>query len=399
MSDLTMSVGTSAASDTAAAVAEAVAGARDGLHGLAPQLAFVAATVDHDAARVHAAFREALPGVALHGATTSLGVLAKDGVVMGAGGGLGVLLFASPRDARFSVGSATFEGGARAAGRRAAEALVARGPVGEKPSVIFIAPTPGQEEEALAGVGEILPGVPIFGGSAADHAIEGAWSIFTDDGVKKEGVSLAAIYGSARVGAAFDGPYEPTTTSAVITEASGRSIVSLDGRPATAVLHAWIGDAIADQVREGGNLLVQTALRPVGIARTGGDGARFHQLLHPAQAHVEGSVDVFALPTPGATLCLMQGSESSLVEIAGGLVDRAFAAGGLDAGSVRGAFLIYCAGCAGAIGPRIDDVLRLLRARLPGTPLLGFCTFGEQGMVPGIGNLHSNLSVALVLLG
>jgi hypothetical protein len=399
MSDLRVGVGTSAAGDTTTAVAEAVEKARAGLGGAAPQLAVVAATVDHDAARVHAAFRAGLPEVPLHGATTSLGVLGAQGVVMGAGGGIGVMLFASAGDARFSVGSASLEDGARSAGRRAAEALAARGPQGEEPRLLLIAPTPGQEEELLAGIAEVFPGVPIHGGSAADHAIEGAWSIFTDDGVQREGVSLAAIYGDAVIGAAFGGPYEPTTKHAVVTAANGRSIESLDGRPAVHVLHEWIGDAIADQARDGGNLLVQTALRPLGIEKRSSDGASFHVLLHPAQAHAAGAVDVFALPPPGATLCLMSGSEASLVRITGDLVDRALAQGNMKSADVRGAFLIYCAGCAGAIGPRLDDALAALRARLAGTPVLGFCTFGEQGFIPAIGNLHANLSVGLVLFG
>ena len=40
-----------------------------------------------------------------------------------------------------------------------------------------------------------------------------------------------------------------------------------------------------------------------------------------------------------------------------------------------------------------------LGPRLGSAPLLGLCTFGEQGFVPGIGNLHQDLSVSLLLLG
>ncbi len=43
--------------------------------------------------------------------------------------------------------------------------------------------------------------------------------------------------------------------------------------------------------------------------------------------------------------------------------------------------------------------LAALRSRLGDVPVLGFCTFGEQGVIPGLGNVHSNLSVALVLAG
>jgi hypothetical protein len=398
MSDLVIGAGNSAATETNTAVREAVEAARRAFGGNQPALALVAATVDHDASAVYEALRSALPGVPIHGSTTSLGVLSGGGVVMGPSGGVGVLLFGSAHDAAFAVGSADLSEGARAAGKRAAAELKEKGPSGKAPRLIFIAATPGQEEEILAGVDEVLGGVPIYGGSAADHTIEGAWSIFTDRGAKREGVTLAAIWGeSVKLGAAIEGPYEPTEKRAVITRSNGRSIERLDDRPATEVLHAWVGDTISDQVREGGNLLMQTAMSPVGIARTGSDERPFYLLLHPAQAHVEGAVDVFAAAPAGTAICLMEGSEDSLVGIIDRLVDRCLSNANIEARDTRGAFLIYCAGCAGAVGGRIDEVLSRLTGRLGDVPVLGLCTFGEQGHVPGVGNVHSNLSVSLVL--
>lgn len=400
MSFFSTSAGYSAAEDAAQGAREAVALAKQGLSGHAPKLCILAATMDHDAAEVHKAIRAELPGVPIHGATTSLGVLGRSGVVMGSNGSIGVLLFASSDDSAFSTGSSDFGEGARAAGRKAASELVAKGPKGKTPRLIFIAATPGNEEQVLEGIHEVLPGVPVFGGSAADHAIQGGWSIFTNDDTKRDGVTLAAIFGdNLRVGAAIEGPYEPTANQARVTASNGRTVKSLDGRPATEVLHSWMGDAIADQVREGGNLLMQTALSPIGISRSGNTGKPFHVLLHPAHAHPEGNIDLFAEAPEGSTVCLMSGTGDSLVGIVDRLVDRCVDSSKLGIQDVRGAFLIYCAGCAGALGNRIDEVLSRLSGRLPDVPLLGFCTFGEQGHVPEIGNVHTNLSVALVVIG
>lgn len=400
MSFFMTSAGYSAAEDASSGVQEAIAAAKEGLSGNAPKLCILAATMDHDAAQIHKAVRAALPGVPIHGATTSLGVLGRSGVVMGSNGGVGVLLFASSDDAAFATGSADFADGPKAAGHKAAAQIVANGPSGKTPRLLFIAATPGKEEQVLEGIHEVLPGVPIFGGSAADHAIQGDWSIFTSDDTKREGVTLAAIFGDdIRVGAAIEGPYEPTANKARVTSANGRTVKALDNRPATEVLHAWIGDAISDQVREGGNLLMQTALNPIGIARGGREDKPFHVLLHPAHAHPEGNIDLFAEAPEGSTVCLMSGTGDSLVGIVDRLVDRCLDTSKLGVQDARGAFLIYCAGCAGALGNRIDEVLARLSSRLPNVPLLGFCTFGEQGHVPEIGNVHTNLSVALVVVG
>lgn len=395
------SAGYSAAEDTAQGVREAVEIAKKGLSGKTPALCILASTMDHDATRVYEAIRAELPGVPIHGATTSLGVLGRGGVIMGSNGSIGVLLFAASENTTFSTGSSDFARGAKEAGHKAASEIVAHGPEGKTPRLIFIAATPGSEEKVLEGIHDVLPGVPIFGGSAADHAIQGGWSIFTNHGPQREGVTLAAIFGDTiRVGAAIEGPYEPTSHQARVTEANGRTVKKLDGKDATKVLHSWIGDSIADQVQEGGNLLMQTALNPIGISRSSSsDGKPFHVLLHPAHAHPGGHVDLFAEAPEGSTVCLMSGTGDSLVGIVDSLVDRCLESSRLSVEDARGAFLIYCAGCAGALGNRIDEVLSRLSGRLPDVPLLGFCTFGEQGHVPEIGNVHTNLSVALVVVG
>jgi hypothetical protein len=84
----------------------------------------------------------------------------------------------------------------------------------------------------------------------------------------------------------------------------------------------------------------------------------------------------------------------------GELVRRARENGRLRKDQVRAGVLIYCAGCAGSVGQSLDEGLRKhLADELGDVPLLGMCTFGEQGFVPGLGNLHQDLSVSLVLIG
>jgi hypothetical protein len=398
MSDLKVGTGTSVAQETSAAVSEAVAAARRALGGMEPGLAVLVTTVEHAAEAAHAALRRELPGVPVHGTTSCLGVIGAERVEIGPGGAVGVALFASAGEVRFAVGSASLADGGRAAGKRAAEDL-SRAHAGEAPRVLLLSATPGQEEDVIAGIAEVFPEAPVYGGSAADHAIAGGWSIFTDRGARGEGVTLAALFGEARIGGAFGAPYVPSAVSATVTDAEGRSLRALDGEPAAAVLHRWIGDDIADQVREGGNLLMQTALRPLGMPVDAGADFRFYLPLHPAFAHAGGAVDLFAVPRPGATLCQMSGTPDSLVNIVEPLAAEALAASGMRLDEVRGALLVYCAGCAGALGPRVDEAIAKLGRALGGVPVFGTCSFGEQGRVPHLGNVHANLSVAVLLFG
>lgn len=96
----------------------------------------------------------------------------------------------------------------------------------------------------------------------------------------------------------------------------------------------------------------------------------------------------------------MAGSADGLIDVVGELVRTALRSSGLRKDEVRGGALIYCAGCAGAVGPSLDEGLRRqLAPELGDIPLLGMCTFGEQGFVRGLGNVHQDISVSLVLIG
>jgi hypothetical protein len=404
MSDLRAAVGHSTAASTDDAISRAVRAALEGLGGARPALALLSATVEHDAAALLAALRRELPGVPVHGATSSLGVLAGSGIISAPSGAVGVMLLSSAAEGRFAVGGAAFDeaGGAAAAGRKAAEAVLA-GMGGLRPGLLLIAASPGEEEAVMAGIESVLPGVPMYGGSAADHAIEGAWWVFTNDGPRKSGVSLAGIGGGIGLGSALVAPYEATARSAKVTELAGgstasRSIASLDGRAAMAVLDEWTGHTLTNERREGGNLLMQTALMPLGVAREREGGGRFYQLLHPAQAHTSGAFDVFASVAAGTTLSVMHGTQQGLVDTVDKLVAQALEDGGLKGDDVKAAVFYYCAGCAGAVGGRLNEAIARVGAMLPAVPVLGFCTFGEEGHVGGLGSMHTNLSLVLTLL-
>jgi hypothetical protein len=396
MSFLKVGLGISTKPEAGAAVAQAVEEARRGLGADTPALAILTATVDFPAKEVFTALKKALPGVPVHGITTSLGVLGSGGIAGAGAGAVGLMLLRGVDGVSLAVGSAVLEKDGKAAGRKAAQAVLARAG-GAKPALLLFNASPGLEEDVLAGVAEVLPGVPVHGGSAADNAIAGEWSVFTEEGPIPSGVSLAAVMGSVKVGTAFVAPYRDTGKTVTVTSGEGRTVVQLDGKPAAQVLNAVLDGALALQLKDGGNILAQTALRPVATRH-----ATSHYLtMHPAGVKKPGDgVDVFAQVKVGDVLHLMEASVEDLTGALATLVDHALKAGDLDAGRVRAALLIYCAGCAGAVGPLLDQALKThLGTRLPGVPVLGMCTFGEQGCVPGVGNLHQNLTLGLALLG
>ena len=394
MTQLRAGFGTSTLADTQSAVDEAVKDASVQLAGLAPGLAVVTSTVEHDASAVLAAIRRALPAVLVHGVTTSLGVLTKQGIVASGDGVVGILLFAATGQIGFSVGHSVLGDDARAAGRRVAEQIAA-GPL--PPRVLLFNSSPGREEDILAGIADVLPGVPAFGGSAADHAIVGEWSVYTNAGVERDAVSVAAMCGEIAFDGALLAPFEATALHATVTAGHDRHIVSLDDKPAGAVLNAWLDDGLLLQLAEGGNILAQTALRPLAIRHRTVDGEHY-VTIHPAQIQVEDrSIDLFARIHQGDEVCMMTGTVEGLIQVLANLYT--LASRSLRPDKIKAAVLIYCAGCAGAVGGALHDGLRThLGPALGAIPLLGMCTFGEQGHIPGLGNVHQDLSVSLLLI-
>jgi hypothetical protein len=386
-------VGVSVQPDTAGAVSEAVELATRGLGGGQTELAFITCTVEHDAAEVVQHVRERLPNAQLHGITTSLGVLGSRGVASGADGALGVLLLRGDGSTFVSRGSA-IEDDAAATGRRIATA-VADASRGRVPKLLLFNASPGVEEDLLAGIADVFPGVPAYGGSAADHAIAGGWSVLTAAGAIKNGVTLTGVFGDVRCGGAFMAPYEASGEEAVVSSAGARRIQQLGGARAADGLREWVGPSIAQQAKSGGNILAQTALTPIGIRQ----GEQFIAV-HPAHIHPDGSVDVFARVADGTTVCRLRGTDTGLIEALPQLIEAALGDAGIKASEARAAILIYCAGCAAAVGDLLHEGLsKHFSAALPNVPTLGVCTFGEQGLVPGVGNLHSNLSLGLVVFG
>ena len=396
MSDIQIGFGWSDNEVLSKALDEAVASATASLNGQA-QAAYITATVEHDAESVLAGFRQRLPGVALHGATTSLGLLTCEGVKNSGQGVVAVMLFASDNDGDFHSAASTDSDG-RKAGRQVAETLRKAGK-GSDPILILVNATPGDEESILEGIAEVLPDVPCQGGSAADHAIAGQWSLFTDAGCADVGVSCLGIYGKIKVGTSMVSPYACAGPQGTVTATGNdRNLARIDGKPAAEVLGEWLDGSIAPMIAEGGNVLAQTALRPIAIRKEKRDGSEYLLTVHPAHVHADqGSVDVFARVRVGDIVCSMRGEENGLVEALPELVERALEQGGLSMDEVRGATLIFCAGCAAAVGTRIEDALRKLQESFRDVPLMGLCTFGEQGFVPELGSTHQDLSLSITL--
>lgn len=270
--------------------------------------------------------------------------------------------------------------------------------LGSLPSMLLLHATPGFEERILAGVRDAFGNeVPVYGGSAADDALTGKWSVFANGAVCDEGFLLIGLASPRAPSGGFLSGYLPTGHTGMVTRAKGRIIYEIDGRPAAEVYNAWTDGAIAGELEKGGNIMPKTNLLP--LARTVGNahGMPRRLLAHPREVvGNERALSLFAEISCGEEVTLMTSSRDPLVTRVRRAVQRAR---GASSNASRGALLVYCAGCLSSMLDQGNRICEQFAQELAGVPFVGIATFGEQGtFFEKTASRHGNLMCSAVLL-
>jgi len=341
--------------------------------------------------------------IAVHGTSSCLGSFTEHGATNGA-----VVFAVMDEDGDYGASampSAPQNGGQspmRLTAAQAAQAALKQADrPGEAPVLVWLTATPGDEEAVLDGIADIVgPDVPVIGGSAADNTVSGDWFIFDAQEQFGSGVVVSVLFPTGPVTFAYQNGYAPTEHSGTVTKADGRVLIEIDDRPAAEVYAEWTAGAVPwSPGAEPRGILSDSTLWPLG--RQNGDlsGMPSFLLAHPAEVSADGSLALFASVPEGDTLTQMNGSADSLVARAGRVANLARTTGRFDRHEVAGALMVYCGGCMLSVQDRIEEVVDGVVAELPGAPLAGVFTFGEQGPIVGAGNRHGNLMISCVVFG
>lgn len=390
--DLVLATATSTLAETGAAVKELKCQLGIGHAGPAD---FVA--LHHGAARPvtelwpHAV--EAFDTGALHGGSSCLGIMTEKGVLNACGAALGALAIWDP-DGSYGSAMVTLGNDPRLAGVEAIRsALVRAARPGEAPDLVWLTATPGQEEAILEGIKDVIGwSALIVGGSAADNTVSGDWSVFSSEGTSDAAVVVSVLFPSTPLGCAFESGYAPTEARGVVTGAEGRRLRSIDGRPAAEVYAEWTCGNIAPPVSGAQSIPSEATLNPLGRRHADISNVPFHLLAHPAVIHADGGIDLFADMSVGQEICLMEGSETSLVNQAERVAFNSREK--LGSAPAAGALMVYCGGCMLAIPDRMNEVATGVSESLGGMPFLCVFSFGEQGEILDGVSVHGNLMIS-----
>lgn len=396
------------AADTQAALRELEA--RITADGLRADFIFVFYGACHDDAAIHNFLRQHFPTAAFMGGTSCAGVMTEQRL-WGAQS-IGLLLIDDDAG-DYGVALARIGDDPAATAEATLQAALADADcAGELPELVWIYQAPGHEEEIVAGLRRVIGDrCPVIGGSSADDDVAGHWRQLGTEGLLADGLAVAVLFPSGGISYAFQGGYEPAGPSGIVTrigfdhngqsgivtKSRGRLIAEIDGRPASQVYDAWIGNRLQEKLGTGGNVLAETTMCPLAID-AGEIGSVSHYLLiHPAAITAEGGLSTFAAVEEGTRLYSMQGDKERLVDRAGRVAAEAVAS--LPGGAVlAGGLMVYCAGCMLAVDNRMPDVAVKVAEGFQGLPFLGCFTFGEQGRILQC-NLHGNLMISAIAFG
>lgn len=394
--------------DTAAAVQDVLADL-DSL-GSPPSFLFVFYTAEYDDRLIHRLVTEKYPDVPLIGGSSESGVMAHTG--LGDPRSLGILVISDP-DGDYGVAAAEFDGDAAAIAESTLHAaLAAAGAAGELPELIWLYQAPGREEEVLAGLRRIVGDrCPIIGGTAAVGLDDTPWREMTRAGVMGDGLALAVLFPSGGLGVSYQGGFEPTGLSGVVTklgpaeaassaaELPSRHVLEIDGEPAADVYNRWTEQKFdQDVIRNGGALSPESAWTPLGIAAGTAGHMEYYRLSHVHSVSPQRGLRILAGVHEGVRVYGMRGNKRSLIHRAGRVVTTAMRDIRDHNGDVAGGLMIYCLGCRIAVGDDVDRVAAAARSGFGSAPFLGCFTAGEQG--PALGeNVHSNMMISAVVFG
>ena len=334
----------------------------------------------------------------LHGATSCLGAMTMDGATDGATafavvdpqGAYGTALVEAKSDMRSASADA------------ALRALIAADRLGEIPDLVWVSATPGAEEDVLAGIEDVVgEDVPIIGGSAADNSVAGDWFVFDAVQSATSGVVVSVLFPSVPISFAYQNGYSPTDNAGTVTKIDGRKLIEIDHKPAMDVYSEWTGGAVRNSkdTPEGAAILSDSTMWPLGREIGEPGDIPFHLLAHPAVAHVDGSMDLFASVDEGERVILMHGTRKGLVERAGRVSDLRVRQRDDLSKQPLGALMIYCGGCMLSVREQLGEVVGGVNDALGGAPFLGAFTFGEQGNLIRGGNRHGNLMISCIVFG
>lgn len=413
--DVSCGTGESTNDNTEAAIVEAYEKCKGQLGGRQPSFVFVTMTANHNHEAGLQKLRLIAPGVPYSGCTTCQGVMAATKSVRDNHKVVGIWGIVDPEGAftpgHFEVGSNPAQDAENALMDAMNRHKMNRDKnnvhlVG-KPGFIIVNGSPGPEDEVLKGFGRVEEAnCPCIGGSSADNDISASWKQWTSTGggtITSNGVAFTVCYSSAVVQSQLFTGYNPTGKSGIVTKTAGpRHILEIEGRPAAKVYDEWTGGEFTATLaeKEDSVILGPSSLFPLGqVCGVDDEREPVYRSMHPhLLVKQTTSMTLFSDVYESQQVVLMSGTKDNIVNRIAGVATHIVRESDFTLPELRGALVVFCAGCMMFADDKMDVAAQKLNDSLGNVPYMGIHTFGEQGRFPDGENRHGNLMFSALVV-
>ena len=343
--------------------------AKHGLKGSKVGMLFT--SVDYNQNEVMKGVKSVVGDTPIVGCTSSGAIIVPDGVITSDHGFAGMLLLDDENMVVGAAGSPLKNGDARETGRMVAMEALDRAGLDYAPSYYYMVASPKEEEYYVKGIQDVIGDVPFFGGSAADNALSGDWSIFCDGTSFSDGVAVIFFYTDKPIETVYTGAYHESKNVGIITKIDGdRKLVEIDGVSALKKYAEWTNKN-PDELM-GMDLLVASITAPLGVKDTIGD---LIAIRHPMGGNKDYSINIGNKLAVNTAIIQMECTVDELISSTGATLKDVN--NKLDAPAAY--FLVHCGGRKMGIGDRIEEVHKELVKTSKGVPFITIFTFGEYG--------------------
>ena len=349
-----------------------------------PTLGFLFVSELYNPEEVIKGIKSVNPALKVVGCTSSEAVMTPDGIITGPNGFAAMMVL---DDNELSVGVAASPRGnnPRLTGRKLAKQALENAGKKFAPYAFSVFTSPGEEEEYLKGVQDIVGEIPVFGGSASDDKVTGNWKVFAEDVVTNDGCAVVFFYTNRDIKNVFTGTYNETDKIGIITKKeANRKIVEIDNQPALNIYANWLEKNPSELI--GSKLIRESSSHPFGFKTLDGTLTLVRQ---PLVGEENGAIDVGGNVTERTAVILLENDEDGLI---GGAVkairelNNEFKACGL--------VLIHSSERKRMIGERIDEDFVAIKNAAGDIPFIVAFTLAEYGQKDHSGAKVSNLSLS-----
>lgn len=227
------------------------------------KIAIMFSSAKYDNDKLLAGAKTILGTAPIIGCTSGKGIITPDGYITSENGFVGIMAIG---DENTTVATAICEKqtSARETGKNVARKAIEKIKATYPPNYFMMLSSPGDEEEYLKGIQDVIGDTPFFGGVACDDDLAGKWKIYTEEKLISDGVAVAFFYTDKNVITTLENGYHETVNSGVITRKTGkREINEIDGMYALKKYAEWTDKRIRNLT--GIKLLEQSILEPLAV--------------------------------------------------------------------------------------------------------------------------------------